>query len=133
MGLNSKKKVIAINAFLVAALFGLVTLNKEVLRPTLKNSEILKILTGCFPNFIAAFLISSVFISAVLVRKPIRGRIIVYLSSVIVFFVLMLEELKPMWGVSSHYDPYDIVASGIGSLSAIAVFELFNSLLKKRD
>ncbi len=133
MGLNSKKKVIAINAFLIAALFGLVSLNKEVLRPTLKKSDILKILTGCFPNFIAAFLISLLFISAVLIRKPKRGRIIVYLSSAVVFFVLMIEELRPMWGASSHYDPYDIVASGIGSLSAIAVFELFNFLRKKRD
>ena len=132
MSLNSKKKVIVINAFLAATLFGLVSLNKEVLRPTFKNSEILKILTGCFPNFIAAFLISLMFISAVLIRKPMRGRIIAYLSSVVVFFVLVSEELKPMLGASSYYDPYDIVASGIGSLSAIAVFELFNTLLKKR-
>jgi hypothetical protein len=133
MGLTSKKKVIAINAFFVAALFGLVSLNKEVLRPLVKNSEILKILTGCFPNFIASFLISLLFISAVLIRKPIRGRTIVYLSSVVIFVVLLIEELKPMWGASSHYDPYDIIASGIGSLSAIAVFELFNLLRKKKD
>jgi hypothetical protein len=32
----------------------------------------------------------------------------------------------------SYYDPYDIVASGIGSLFAIVIFELSNSLLKKR-
>ena len=133
MGLNSKRKVIAINAFLLAALFGLVSLNKEVLRPALRNSEILKILLGCFPNFIAAFLISMMFVSAVLIRKPVRGRLIAYLGSAAVFFVLMMEELKPMWGASSYYDPYDIVASGIGSLLAIAIFELLNSRLKKRS
>ena len=132
MGWNIRKKVIAVNAFLLAALFGLVSLNKEILRPRFRNSEILKILTGCFPNFIAAFLISMMFTSAVLIRKPVRGRLIVYLCSAGVFLVLMMEELKPMWGASSYYDPYDIVASGIGSLCAIAIFELFNSLLKKR-
>ena len=99
MALNSKKKVIAINAFLLAALFGLVSLNKEVLRPGFRNSEILKILTGCFPNFIAAFLISMMFVSAVLIRKPVRGRVIAYLGSAAVFLVLMMEELKPMWAM----------------------------------
>jgi hypothetical protein len=133
MALNSKKKVIAINAFLLAALFGLVSLNKEVLRPGFRNSEILKILTGCFPNFIAAFLISMMFVSAVLIRKPVRGRVIAYLGSAAVFLVLMMEELKPMWGASSYYDPFDIVASGIGSLVAIAIFELINSRLGKRS
>ena len=133
MGLNSKRKVIAINAFLLAALFGLVSLNKEVLRPRFRNSEILKTLLGCFPNFIAAFLISMMFVSAVLIRKPVRGRVIAYLGSTAVFLVMMMEELKPMWGASSYYDPYDILASGIGSLFAIAIFELLNSLLKKRS
>ena len=132
MRLNGRKKVIAVNAFLLAALFGLVSLNKEIMRPRFRNSEVLNILTGCFPNFIAAFLISMMFISAVLIRKPVRGRIIAYLGSIAVFLVLMIEELKPMWGASSYYDPYDIVASGIGSLFAIVIFELSNSLLKKR-
>ena len=132
MRLNGRKKVIAVNAFLLAALFGLVSLNKEIMRPRFRNSEVLNILTGCFPNFIAAFLISMMFTSAVLIRKPVRGRIIAYLGSIAVFLVLMIEELKPMWGASSYYDPYDIVASGIGSLFAIVIFELSNSLLKKR-
>ena len=133
MGLNSRKKAIAVNAFLMAALFGLVSLNKEILRPKFRNSETLNIVTGCFPNFIAAFLISMMVISAVLIRKPVRGRIIAYLGSVAVFLVLMIEELKPMLGASSYYDPYDIVASGIGSLFAIVIFEIFNSLMKRRS
>jgi K+-sensing histidine kinase KdpD len=132
MRLNGRKKVIAVNAVLLAAMFGLVSLNKEIMRPRFRNSEVLNILTGCFPNFIATFLISMMFISAVLIRKPVRGRIIAYLGSIAVFLVLMIEELKPMWGASSYYDPYDIVASGIGSLFAIVIFELSNSLLKKR-
>jgi len=66
MNWKSKKKAIIINAFLVAALFGLVSLNKEFLRPTLNNSNVLKVLTGCFPNFIAAFIISLASVTAVL-------------------------------------------------------------------
>ncbi len=50
MNLKSKKKVIAINSLLVAALFGLVSLNKEILRPAFSNIPIANILTGCFPN-----------------------------------------------------------------------------------
>ena len=130
--MNKKKKVIAINAFLVAALFGLVSLNKEFLRPTLQNSNLLKVLTGCFPNFIAAFLISMSFVSAVMIRKPSRGRLIIYLSSIVVFIILMIEELKPMWGASTHYDSYDIVASGVGSVLAIITFELLILIEKRR-
>ncbi len=69
MNITNRKKVIAINAFLIAALFGLVSLNKEILRPALNNSDLWKILTGCFPNFIAAYIISLAVVSAALIRK----------------------------------------------------------------
>ena len=124
MKINNKKKVIAINAFLIAALYGLVSFNKEYLRPALDNSGFLKILTGCFPNFIAAYLISLAFVSAVLIRKFKYGRLLVYSGSIIVFIVLALEELKPMWGASTYYDSYDIIASAVGSTLAILTYEL---------
>jgi hypothetical protein len=124
MNINNRKKVIAVNALLVAALFGLVSLNKEILRPALNDSSLLKILTGCFPNFIAAYLISLAFVSAVLIRKFKHGRLIVYLSSIAVFVILTVEELKPMWGASTYYDIFDIVASGVGSALAIFTYEL---------
>ncbi|MDP8201765.1 MAG: hypothetical protein P9M11_06440 [Candidatus Tenebribacter burtonii] len=114
MNWKSKKKVLVINAFLVAVLFGLVSLNKEVLRPALNSSHLLGILTGCFPNFIAAYLISLASVSAVLIRKLKRGRSIIYLWSTMVFIILMIEELKPMWGASTQYDAFDIIASGVG-------------------
>lgn len=117
-------KVIAINAILFAALFGLVSLNKELLRPTLNNSNLLKILTNCFPNFIAAYLISLASVSAVLIRKINRGRLIVYTSSIVVFIILMIEELKPMWGASTYYDLFDIIASGMGSILTIITYEI---------
>lgn len=124
MNLKSKKKVIAINSLLVAALFGLVSLNKEILRPAFSNIPIANILTGCFPNFIAAYLISLAFVSAVLIRKLKFGRLIIYIGSLVVFIILTLEELNPMWGASTHYDSFDIIASGMGSLLAILTFEL---------
>jgi len=132
MNWKSKKKVIIINAFLVAALFGLVSLNKEFLRPTLNNSNVLKVLTGCFPNFIAAFIISLASVSAVLVRKLNHGRLIVYVCSLAVFIILMIEELIPMWGASTYYDSFDIIASGTGSLLAIITYELLLSFKNRR-
>ncbi len=122
--INNKKKVIAINAILFAALFGLISLNKEILRPALNNSSFLKILTGCFPNFIAAYLISLASVSAVLIRKFKHGRVFVYTFSIAVFVMLMIEEVKPMWGASTYYDTLDIIASGVGSTLAILTYEL---------
>ena len=132
MNINNKKKVIAINAILFAALFGLVSLNKEILRPALNNSSLLKILTGCFPNFIAAYLISLASVSAVLIRKFKHGRLIVYSSSIAVFVILTIEELKPMWGASTHYDTFDIIASAVGSILTIITYELLKLIEMRR-
>lgn len=132
MNISNKKKVIAINALLFAALFALVSLNKEILRPALNNSSFLKILTGCFPNFIAAYLISLAFVSAVLIRKMKRGRLVVYISSMAVFAILMIEEIKPMWGASTYYDTYDIIASAVGSITTIITYELLQSIEMRR-
>jgi len=133
MNISNRKKVIAINALLLAALFGLVSLNKEILRPALNNSGLLKNLTGCFPNFIAAYLISLASVSAVLIRNFKYGRLIVYSFSIIVFSILMIEELKPMWGASTYYDVYDIIASGVGSIFAILTYELLILIRKSRQ
>ena len=131
MNINDKKKAIAVNAILFAALFGLISLNKEILRPALNNSSLLKILTGCFPNFIAAFLISLASVSSVLIRKFNHGRLFVYTYSLIVFVILTIEELEPMWGASTYYDTFDIIASGVGSTLAVFTFELL-LLIKMR-
>lgn len=133
MNRRNKIKVIIINALLLTALFGLVTLNKEILRPTLDSSNIFKVLTGCFPNFIAAYLISLASVSAVLIRKPERGRLIVYVISIAVFIILMIEELKPIWGASTYYDSFDIFASGTGSVLAIITFEIIVFPKRKRQ
>jgi len=118
------QKVVGINILLFALLFGLVALNKRVLRPRFSHMPSVGILTGSFPNFIAAYVISLAFANPVHIRKPRNGRLIVYLGSVLVFAVLAVEELSPMWGASQYYDPFDILASGLGSLLSIATFEL---------
>jgi len=125
------KNVIILNALIFSALFGLISLNKEFLRPALNNPGFLKILTGCFPNFIAAYLISLLSVPAVLIRKFKYGRLIVYVSAFVVFIILMIEEIKPMWGANEFYDFYDIIASGVGSLLTIMTYELL-ILFEKR-
>jgi glycopeptide antibiotics resistance protein len=132
MNIDSRKKVIAINAIILASLFGLVSFNKEILRPALNNSGFLRIITGCFPNFIAAYCISLAFVTAVLIRKFNHGRLIVYSGSVAVFIILMIEELRPMWGASTYYDIFDILASGVGSALAVFTYELLIFIKKRR-
>ena len=121
---KNKRRVIGINAILFAALFGLISLNKEILRPAFQNKGWMNTLTGCFPNFIAAFIISLGAVSAVLIRKPKRSRVIVYSVSILVSIALIVEEFKPMWGASEHFDLYDIFASAVGSFLAIVTFEI---------
>ena len=117
-------KIIGINLVLFALLYGLVSLNKEILRPEFSDISFISILTGSFPNFIAAYIISLAFVNAVLIRKPQNGRLVVYVSSVLVFTILAIEEIIPMWGASKIYDSFDILASGLGSIFSIITFEL---------
>jgi hypothetical protein len=125
-------RVIVLNLLLFAALYGLVTLNKALLRPNLLYIPAANVLTGCFPNFIAAYLLSLAFVNGVLVRNPKRGRLIVYASSFVVFTILAIEELKPMWGASTYYDPFDILASGLGSLLSVSTFEIISMSRKHK-
>jgi hypothetical protein len=124
VGLKGRRKLIAMNALLFAALFLLVTLNKEQLRPALWDVPVLGTLTGCLPNFLAAMLISLCAVNAVMTRKPARGRLIVYVSSGVIFLILAVEELRPMWGASTVFDVYDIVASALGSAAAVILYEI---------
>ena len=132
MDIKNRKKIIVLNLLIFAALFLLVTLNKELIRPKLATIPVANVLSGCFPNFIAAYLISLAFVNPVLLRNPKSGRLIVYASSSVIFLILTLEELKPMWGASTHYDLFDVVASGFGSALAILTFELIRFRRRSR-
>ncbi|MEN8121687.1 MAG: hypothetical protein ABFS35_15150 [Bacteroidota bacterium] len=90
------------------------------------------VLIGCFPNFIAAYIIIIAAVNAVLIKEPKYGRHIIYLTSLLIFVILTVEELRPKWGASTHYDSLDVLASGLGSLLAILTFELITSKRKNR-
>jgi len=68
-----------------------------------------------------------------MIREPQYGRLLGYLSSVIVFVILTDEEIMPMWGASTHYDSFDILASGLGSLLSVYTFELMEPIVRKID
>ena len=133
MNAKDKRKILGINLFLFALLFGLISLNKEILRPAFAHTPYLGIFTGSFPNFIAAYIISLAFVNAVLQRKPKHGQLIVYLTSALIFVILTVEEIIPLWGASTHYDIFVIVASGLGSLLAIITFRLLQPILQKDE
>ena len=124
MNKTGKLRLIGENLLLFAILFGAVSFNKEVLRPVWSHVPLLDALTGCVPNFLAASIIALGVVNAVRVREPRHGRPIVYAASFLVFVILAVEELKPMWGASTYYDPLDIIASGAGSIVAVVVYEL---------
>lgn len=125
-----KKKYIAINLILFAILYLSVEFNKEFIRPIIGNSPLLRIITGSFPNFIAAYIISLFPIAAILSKKLNfrKSRYIIYIVALIVFLTLTVEEFQPYFGASTMYDTYDLIANGLGSILAIITFEL---LLRK--
>lgn len=130
------KRYIAINLILIAILYLSVTFNKEFIRPIYGQSPIIGILTGSFSNFMAAYIIS-LFPIAPILSKNIeikKARLIVYATSILVFILLTIEELKPFVNASTTYDIYDIIASGLGSLIAILTFEIFvGKIIKNKN
>ena len=131
MSRKKKLRTILINIFLFGLLYGLVSLNKEILRPSFNDIPFMTPVLGCFPNFIAAYIIGLFFVNGALTMEPVHSRFLVSFGSLFVFAVLTVEELKPMWGASTHYDVLDIVASGVGSLLAIATYELAAATRKR--
>ena len=131
MKIQGKKRILIFNSVLFAILFLSISFNKEMLRPLYGHIPFMGVLTGIFPNFIAAFIISLCFVNAVVIRKPKNERLIVYVISILVFVILAVEELMPMWGASTHYDLFDIIASGLGSMLAITIFEII--VLKRKN
>jgi len=118
-------KIIGINLTLFLLLVGIIYINKTVFRPTFNENYVAQILTGSFPNFIAAYLISLCAVNPVIIRRPRLGRVIVYLGSLFTMTVLIIDELKSI-GASKQYDSYDIAGSILGALLAILTFEYLN-------
>ena len=123
----NKIRYIAINVVLFAILYLLITFNKEFIRPVYGNTPVLGIITGSFSNFLAAFIISLFSIAPILSRKIQikKSRYIFYSTAILVFIILTIEEIKPFVDASKTYDIYDIIASGLGTITVIFTFELF--------
>ena len=115
--------IIAVS-IIASVLFELIALNKEYIRPAITDPGFLLILSGSFPSFITAYLISLVAVVAVLIKKPKRGKRIVYIVSLWIFAMLIIDELNSACGASTHFDKFDIVASGLGSLLAVVTYEI---------
>jgi hypothetical protein len=130
MSRKSKLRVVLTNVLLFGLLFGLVSLNKGFLRPLLSHISFLTPVTGSFPNFIAAYIISLFFVNAAVIIEPKHSRLLVCLGSLLVFAVLTIEEVNPIWGASTYYDVLDILATGAGSLLSIVSYELI--ILKRK-
>jgi len=129
------KRYIAINLILFAILYLSVTFNKEFIRPIYGHSPIIGIITGSFSNFMVAYIMSLFPIAPILAKKIDiqKARLIFYAISIIVFLILTIEELKPFVDASKTYDIYDIIASGLGSITAILTFEIFiRRIIKKK-
>jgi hypothetical protein len=124
-------KIIGINMTLFLLLVLLIYINKTVFRPTFNENYFAQILTGSFPIFIAAFLISLCVVNPVLIRKPRLGRLIVYLGSLLTMLALILDELESI-GASRQYDINDIAGSVLGSLLAILTYEYLNHRQKRK-
>ncbi|MEI6138767.1 MAG: hypothetical protein WCP85_05870 [Mariniphaga sp.] len=127
------RKHLAINLILFAVLYLSVDFNKTFIRPVYGHFPIIGILTGSFSNFMAAFVIG-LFPIAPILNKKIKiekARIIVYSVSILIFAILTTEEIYPILGASTQFDLFDILASAIGSISAILTFEIIMNWRKK--
>jgi glycopeptide antibiotics resistance protein len=133
MNFKVQRKILSYNLLLLGLLFGLVTLNKEWIRPHFDQNKMVTLFAGSFPNFIAAFLISMAPIIAVIVRKPKHSQLIILISTAVVFIILTFEEIYPLWGASTYYDLYDIIANGLGSVLAFLCFKILYNNKKTEE
>ena len=72
--IKGKKRILIFNAILFAILFGSITFNKEVIRPLYAQTPFVGFLAGCFPNFMAAFIISLCLVNGIVTKKPKHER-----------------------------------------------------------
>lgn len=125
MEAQNKGRIIFVNVILFGLLFVSIYLNKEYLRPLFNHQGCGAIITGSFPNFIAAFVISGAIVNAFVTKWFRLERLMVYLFTAMVVGMLSFEEIIPMWGVSKCCDIYDIVSSGLGGLLVLGVYEIW--------
>ena len=131
ISITDRLRVVGTNLLLFLLLFGVVTLNKRLLGPSVGSSALAQVVTGSLPNFAAAFFVSLCAVSPVLVMKPRFGRMLVYLAALVVFTLLALEELSGVVGASTQLDTFDILASALGAVFACLTFEWIVKVAKR--
>ena len=122
----SRKKLLITNFILFALLFILISINKDYLRPQFSHQLYGRIITGCLPNFIASFIISLAMLNGLMIKLAKYRHLLLYLIPALVFVILAFEEFVPLWGASSHFDTYDIIASGIGAILSPLAYKLIH-------
>ncbi|MCF7913317.1 MAG: hypothetical protein K9M99_12370 [Candidatus Cloacimonetes bacterium] len=120
----SRKKLLITNIVLFAILFLTISINKDHLRPIFSHQLYGRIITGCLPNFIAAFIISLAMLNALMIKLNKYRHILLYLIPTLIFAILAFEEFVPLWGASTQFDVYDIIASGIGAILSLPAYKL---------
>jgi hypothetical protein len=58
-----------------------------------------------------------------------RGTLIIVAAAIVVFIILTIEELAPVFGASKVRDGFDIIASAVGSSCAILTFVLLRRFI----
>jgi len=125
----SKKKLLITNIVLFAILFLAISVNKDYLRPMFSHQLPGMIITGCLPNFLAAFIISLMMLNALMIKLAKYRHMLLYLIPALIFVILAFEEFVPLWGASSKFDIYDIIASGIGAILSPLAYKLIHKKL----
>lgn len=130
---HRKISYIAVNLILLAFLYLSVSLNKTYIRPAWAPIPVLNVLTGSFANFMAAYVISLFPATPILTWRlsDARGLRIIIAAAVVVFIILAIEELAPIFSASKVRDGYDIIASALGSSCAVLTFVLLRKAIRR--
>jgi len=126
---------VATNAALLAFLFLSVSFNKEYLRPAFTGGTVLATLAGSYSNFMAAWVIGLSPACPILTQRftPTRGTAVVVATAIGVFAILTIEEVTSILGISAVRDGYDVIASALGSSSAILTFLLLRRIMSRKE
>ncbi|WP_066628520.1 hypothetical protein [Labilibacter marinus] len=126
------KVIVAVVAVLIVLQLVYV-LNRDYLRPSFQINNFIVVLLGSLPNFLAAFAAGIVFIPIALFYLNKRmGNYVVYSFTAICLTMLIREEFEPFMFGSIVNDFNDIVASIIGAVLALLLFEQTKLKILKR-
>ena len=132
---QKRSTCVAVNAIMFAFLYLTVTFNKEYLRSAFAGNPILELLTGSYPNFIAAYVISLFPACPILTRRALisKGTRLIMATAAVVFVILTIEEFVSVFGASKVADGNDVVASALGVSCSILTFLILRRAVARRQ